>query len=266
MIAKVRAVSLAAVAMLAIAMPCFAQDSEFEQGEAVDIEIGHVPGHGGVGGQIGTSNFRPDRMLGEQWFGDYSDGATMRFSFSGHFRYAFTSWFRVQVGPGLTWSGYNELTPAPFPDPNFASDPLDPRTVNKGEYLTLMVPIPLMAQYVFTSGRWLYYGGAGPGLYRVWVENDRKVLKDPGPNRLHRGVYFGGSVMFGVERFFEALPSTSVELSLSGHVAVTERDEQFPAGFNSNVSALEIRIGANYYFTPGPREAEDSLGPDIPPP
>jgi hypothetical protein len=99
----------------------------------------------------------------------------------------------------------------------------------------------------------------------VWVENDRKVLKDPASKDLHRGLYLGGTAQLGVERFFKNLKSTSVEASLAGHLAITERDEQFPTGFNSNVMALELKIGANYYFTPGPREKVDE-GPDIPPP
>jgi len=257
--------SLAIGAILALASPCLAQDST----EAVaDVEslIGNIPGRGGIGGQFGTSYFRFDRLFGNAWFTDYSAGARPRFTFSGHFRYVFTPWFRVQLSPGFTWAGYNSDEPAPFADPNFDSDPLDPRVLTKSEYLTLLVPVSLQAQYVVTRGRWLYYVGAGPGLYRVWVENDRKVLKDPDTKRLHRGIYLGGSAQFGVERFLSSLPSTSIELSLAGHLAIAERDEQFTSGYNSNVMAVELRVGANYYFLPGERAKEESEGPDIPPP
>jgi hypothetical protein len=97
-------------------------------------------------------------------------------------------------------------------------------------------------------GWWLYHAGAGPGLYRVWVENHRKVLKDPVSLKLHRGVYPGGSAEFGAERFLKSLTSTSVEATLAGHLALARDDDRFIAGFNSNLLALEARIGVNYYF------------------
>jgi hypothetical protein len=123
-----------------------------------------------------------------------------------------------------------------------------PNDHDKGDWLTVMVPISLQGQYVLQRGRWLYHVGAGPGLYRVWVQNHREVLKDPVTLKLHRGLHFGASGELGAERFFQELNSTSVEMSLAGHLAFAERDDEFVSGLNSNVMALEVRVGLNYYF------------------
>ena len=52
----------------------------------------------------------------------------------------------------------------------------------------------------------------------------------------------------GMERFFKVLPSTSVEFSIIGHYVSAVRDDQFATGWNSNLGAAGIRVGANYYF------------------
>ena len=54
-----------------------------------------------------------------------------------------------------------------------------PADVTKENMLTLVLPVSAQLQYTQKRGAWLYHLGAGPGLYRVWVENRRKVLKDP---------------------------------------------------------------------------------------
>lgn len=221
-------------------------------------EPAYGPGKGAVGGQIGISSFEFDRMLGSEWFGDYSKGARPRFAFSGHFRYVFSPRVRFQVAPGLMWTPYDGQERAPFINTRFADDP------TKAKYLTVMVPVSAQLQYVLKRGWWIYHVGAGPGLYRVWVQQNREVVRDPVTKRIHRGVYLGGSGELGAAYFLKTLPSTSVELTLGGDVAITKRDEQFPSGFNSNVMGLALRVGASYYFTPGEsrkRETEPAARP-----
>jgi hypothetical protein len=238
---RVRCVSVAVVLMLTVASVCVGE----EPGP------NYRPGRGGIGGQIGGSTFRFDRMINQQWFADYSDAAKNRLCFSAEFRYIFTRSFRMQVSPGLSWAGYKAEVPAPFIDVRFPDDH------DKGDWLTLMVPISVQAQYVIHRGQWLYHAGAGPGVYRVWVENHREVLKDPVTLKNHRGLYWGGSAEFGAEHFFKELTSTSFEMTLAGHLARTVRDDQFPSGLNSNVMALEIRLGMNYYFDTGASKAPE---------
>lgn len=229
------------LAMLVAASPC------------LGAEPGHVPGKGGVGGQVGVSSFRLDRAFGSDWFDAYSAGAQTRFSFSGHFRYIVNPWLRWQVSPGFTWAAYNKKYPAPYIDAAFPDD------TDKSDYLTILVPISAQAQYVVQRGAWVYHLGAGPGLYRVLVEHHRKPLKDPVTLKLHRKLHLGGSAQIGAERFLKALPSTSIEVTLAGHLAFTQ-DDDFVSGIDSNLMALELKVGTNYYFGFGERKKQEEEG------
>lgn len=245
MISRFGRVGVALLASLTAVAACFAD------------EPGGGPGKGGLGGQIGGSTFALDRAFSKEWFADYSNGASPRLSFDAHWRYSFSRRWRGQLATGFTWTGYSAkhdvngvpAYPAPIVDPNFPNDR------DKSDYLTLMLPISLQLQYVGRHGAWAYHLGAGPGAYRVWVESHRKVLKDPVSLKLHRGLYPGGSAEIGLEHFLKELPNVSLEGAIAAHLALTQRPKQFVSGINSNVMATEIRIGGNYYFTPGPRKA-----------
>ena len=236
--------------MLAVASVCLAAE-----------EMAYAPRKGGIGGQIGASYFRFDRAFGLDWFGDYSAGAETRFSFSGQFRYVFTPSFRGQVSLGFTWAAYSHDYRAPFSDPNF------PTETGKGSYLTELLPVSVQAQYVMKRGWWLYHAGAGPGVYRAWVENHRKVLKDPESLKLHRGLYPGASAEIGAELFLKSITTTSIECTVAGHLAFAKRPDDFIHGFNSNLMALEARLGVNYYFNVGgaPKKSTEPL-PGLPNP
>lgn len=239
MILRVCRVSIAAVLMLAVASACLA------------VEPGYAPGKGGVGGQLGGSYF-----LGE---GDYSKNAQPRLSFSGHFRYAMGKRLRWQVGPGFTWAAYKTSTPAPFPDLNFPADS------TKDHQLSLLLPVSAQLQLVVRRGWWFYHVGAGPGLYRVWVENRRKVLADPETYRPHRGLYPGGSAEIGAERFLKGLTTTSIEFTFAGHYVLAKRNDQFKHGYNSNLMAVSTRVGVNYYFDmQKPKKAAEPKLPEQP--
>src|SRR5262245_49374043 len=208
---------------------------------------GAAAGRGGVGGSLGGS-----------WFNladDYSAGSQIRFDFSGRYRYVFTPHWRFQVSPEFTWSAYSKTEPAPFIDPAF------PAETTKEHYLAMMLPVSVEMQMTWGRKPWAYFAGFGPGVYRVWVEHHRKVLRDPDPTslKLHRGVYWGFTGEFGVERFLKSLPNTSIEASLAQHYAFAERDEQFPSGWNSAVGALALRVGGNYYFEPRLKKEPEKL-------
>lgn len=231
MIPRVRSASIALLAVLAVASPCLAGE-------------GMSPGRGAIGGQLGGSFFWADA--------DYSEGAKSRPAFSGHYRYVINPRFRWQIGPGFTWSGYSGSVPMPVPDGNF------PQDVTKRTNLTLLLPVSFQLQYLIHTKKWHYHLGAGPGVYRVWIENRRILLVDPESFNKHRGLYAGMTGEVGVERFIKTLPSTSLEASVATHWVFTPSDEvppatgspppQFPSGYNSSLAATEFRIGANYYF------------------
>lgn len=221
MIPRVRSAGIAFLAVLAIASPCPAAD-------------GMDPGRGAIGGQTGASFFWAD--------GDYSEGAKSRFAFSGHFRYVMSNHFRWQISPGFTWTGYSGAIPQPVPDGTF------PYPDTKRTNLTLLLPMTFELQYLHHVGKWHYHLGAGPGLYRVWVENRRIVLKDPVSFVPHRKIHPGVTGEIGVERFVKSMPSTSLEACVATHWVFAQDDEAYPTGYNSFLAATEIRIGANYYF------------------
>ena len=254
MITRVCRVGAAVLATLAVAAACYAADAP--AGKTAPAPSGN-PGPGGIGGMLGASTFALDRAFGNDWFVDYSNGASPRLAFDAHWRYQFAHRWRAQLGTGFAWTGYSQkhdtfgtpTYPAPFQDPNFPADR------DKSKYLALMLPVSLQLQYVGRHGAWAYHVGAGPGAYRVWVENRRKVLKEPVSLKLHRGIYPGYSGEIGVEHFFKGIPAVSLEATLTSHLALARRPTQFVSGLDSNVMATELRIGGNYYFTPGPRKA-----------
>jgi hypothetical protein len=153
--------------------------------------------------------------------------------------------WRWQVAPGFTWCGYSAAINAPVPDGNF------PGETSKGENLTLLLPISFQIQYMIHSKKWHYHVGAGPGFYRLWIENHRIPLTDPVTFEKHRNVWLGLTGEVGVERFVHSLPSTSVEATLTQHLVFAQDDVKFPTGYSSKVAAFEVRIGANYYFDMG---------------
>ncbi len=220
---NVRCVSCAVLAWLTVASACFA------------AEPSYAPRKGGVGGGLGFAQF-----FGQ---GDYSEGARPRFSFAGNFRYVMSPHWRWQFSPGFSWAAYKKGARAPFPDPNFPTQP-----VVQNDYLSLLAPVSAQIQYVVRSGSWMYHLGAGTGAYRVWIEDRRKVLRDPLTDDLHRGVYPGVSFEFGGERFLRNITTTSIELTTSTHYVFSTRASQFPSGFDDRVLVTDLRVGVNYYF------------------
>ena len=221
-----------ALAML-LAAPCLAQGTP---PDTSGTRYGSAPGRGGVGALIGGSYFYASE--------DFSLGAQPRFAFDGHYRYTFSRRVRAQLGLGFTWAAYSKKEPPPFVDPAFPTDQ------TKEHYLTQVVPIAAELQMLMGGRPWLYYVGAGPGLYRVTVQDHRKVVRDPDPTSLalHQGLFWGFTVEVGAERFLRALPSTSVEFSAASHYVMSEDKEKFPSGWNTSLGLLAFRVGANYYF------------------
>ncbi|NOT34369.1 MAG: hypothetical protein HOP12_09390 [Candidatus Eisenbacteria bacterium] len=195
---------------------------------------GATTGRAGVAGYVGASKF----VAAE----DFSTGALPRFDFAATLRYVLSPGWRLQVSPGFTWSGYSKQEVPPFTDPQFPGD------TTKEHYLALLTPVSAQLQYTWMSGSLLWHLGAGPGVYRVAVQNHRKTLQDAVTLRRHQGLYLGGSGELGMEKFLKSLPTTSVELALVDHFVLATRDDQFPSGWNSAINAASFRIGMNYYF------------------
>jgi hypothetical protein len=229
MITRARLASAAMLLLLASASVSFAQAPDSSAARS-----GARPGRGAIGGLVGGSWI----LAGK----DYSDGAQPRFSLAGNFRYVISRRLRWQVTPLFTWSAYRTGSRAPFRDPNF---PLE-RT--KDAYLTQLVGATGQLQLMGGKSNWNWHLGAGPGVYRVVIQNHRKVLKDPVTKDLHQGAYLCGTAECGVERFMKSLPNTSLEWTVAYHAVLARRDDQFTSGFNAMPQVAEFRFGGNYYF------------------
>ncbi len=252
--------SIAAAALLTAASTCLAQDAPAPPATpaatppavTAPSAMGAVPGTGSMGGMTGASMFYAAD--------DYSAGAQPRMAFSAAFRYTMKPWLRWQVSPGFAWAAYTNTEPVPFIDPAYPTD------TTKDRYLTLLLPVSAQVQLLAHRGQWLYHLGAGPGVYRVWLENHRKVVKDPVSLRYHRGLYPGATVELGAERYLRSLPSVSVEFATTSHYVLATKDEDFPSGYNSAVGVVELRVGVNYHFNLANKPKKASADPSATPP
>jgi Outer membrane protein beta-barrel domain len=262
----VRGVSIALFALLTVVSVCpAAEKHEKKKTKAASAKATAVaeapaatskpfalPGHASFGGGLGLSRFMADADYVKSRDGGGSGrdlwgtrDAAMRFAFAAQLRYAWSNHFRWQVSPGFLWTGYKDQAVAPFHTDYLPNDSL------MGNYLTLMMPAQAQIQLLQHGKTWLVHEGFGGGVYRLWIEQDRHVVKDPITKRLHTGFYPGFTAEIGAERILKAMPSVSLEWTAASHYVFAERDEQFPSGFNSNLWTIEARFGANYWFTPG---------------
>jgi hypothetical protein len=230
MISRVRLASVAVLLLLSSAAVSSAQQADSTQAAVSPARSGR----GAIGFQAGSSWFAAD--------GDYSEGALPRLTFMGSFRHVVSKNWSWQASPYFTWAAYGNSTVMPFPDPNFPADE------TKGQMLLQLVGANAQLQRSGGGPRWRWHVGAGPGAYRVVVQNRRKVLKDPTTKRLHQGTYLAATAEAGIEHFNKKLANTSLELTLASHMAFATRDEQFVEGFNGNPLNLEARFGLHYYF------------------
>jgi hypothetical protein len=243
---RIAAVSGACCALLAGNSLCSAAEPTPAPAKSPSPTVSHPPA--AIGGMIGGGQIFADGDYSNERLsnGDFgSRDSKPRFAFAANFRYAFNPSLRWQVSPGFFWVGYEHTSPLPFTDSN------NPTDTTKEKVLTLVLPVSAQLQWTPHRGPWLYHVGAGPAVYRVWVENRRKVIKDPVTKVNHKGFYPGASGQVGVERFLKAQPNTAIEVSMAGHTALATRQEQFPSGFNASLWGFEFRVGANYYFDLG---------------
>ena len=268
MMKSVRGVSIALFALLTAASVCLAQGepgtpppatpstTTTTETKPADVFKFGNPGHASLGGGVGLSYFLADADYVKSRDGGGTDrdvwgsrDAQMRFAFAANFRYTMTKRFRWQVSPGFLWTGYKDDARAPFRTDYYPNDSL------KAEWLALVMPVTAQIQFLHRSGAWLLHEGVGGGIYRVWVEQNRHVVKDPITKELHNNFFPGVTAEIGAERFLKAITSVSLEWTAQTHYVFATTDDDFPSGFNSNVWTVELRFGANYHFDPGTRRS-----------
>lgn len=235
MITRVRLASVAFLLLLASASVSSAQQSDSTSSR---LHPGLRPHAGAVGGQVGVVD-----LLGG---GDYSDGAAPRYSFTGSFRYVASPRWGWQIDPWYGWAGYAVNTASTLVDPAHPADR------DKNSYLVQMTGASAQFLLFRTRGSWTWHLGAGPAVYRVWLENHRKVVKDPITFVRHRDAYLGATAEIGAEHFLKSLSSTSLEWTAGWHTAFAKDDKHFPGGYNDNPQFFEVRFGAHYYYDLNP--------------
>lgn len=241
---RFRVASVVALALLAATGTARAQ-----QADSIATK-GPLPGRGGIGGQVGGTY-----MYAE---GDYSEGAQPRPSFVGHFRYVINRRWGWQVSPSFTWAGYVSHANAPFVDENFPNEGL-----SKQFYIAQLVGVSSQLQWYSGKGRQRWHLGLGPAIYRVVVQNHRKVVEDPITHELHEGMHMGAVAELGVERFLKRLPNTSLELTAAYQTAFAKSDNRWRQGWNGNPAVVELRFGGHYYYEfrkPKPKSTKPGLG------
>jgi hypothetical protein len=224
--------AVATVLTLTVASLGHAADSAPKQGA--------LPGRGGLGAQIGTSYIYDG--------GDYAEGAQPRFSFSADFRYLVNPQWGWQVSPLFTWNGYVSNATAPFVDPNPTAEIRPDGTQSKEHYITQFVGASGQLQRWFTGKDSRWHVGAGPGVYRVVLQNERRVLADTVTWRRHKGTYLGAQAEIGYERFLKKLPNTSLEATATWMMVFSADKDAFPQGWNDSPALVGLRIGGNYYY------------------
>lgn len=226
----VRLAGVVFLLLLASATVSFSQQPD----SAKAAHSGSRPGRGSIGAQIGGAYI----VSG----GEYAKNAEPRFSFMGSFRYVMSPGWRWQVSPYFMWNAYTADPLKPIADKNYENVPI------VDEVLTQLVGANGQIQRTGTRGAWRWHVGAGPAIYRVVVQNHRRVVKDPLSLAIHQGTYLGATAECGFERFLRSQPNVSVEWTAAFQTAFARDDERFPSGFNGAPGAIEVRFGAHYYF------------------
>ena len=231
MISRVRLASLAFVLLVSSVTASFAQQSDSTTSVHPN---GFRPHFGAVGGQLGIA----DIVAG----GDYANGAMPRLCFNGSFRYVASPHWGWQVNPYYSWVGYKTGVSSPIMDPAY------PTEITKDHYLTQVMGANAQVMRFFHHGGWLWHIGAGPAVYRVLLEDNRTIIKDPTTFARHRATYMGATAEIGAEHFLKSLSTTSLEWTAGWHAAFAKDDTNFPNGFSDTPQVFELRFGGHYYF------------------
>lgn len=230
MFTSVRLAGVVFLLLLASATVCYSQQPD----SAKAARSGARPGRGSIGAQLGGAYI----VSGE----DYAKNAQPRFSFAGSFRYVVSPGWRWQVSPYYAWNAYAADLARPINDLNYQGVPI------QDVVLTQIVGGNGQIQRSGGSGTMKWHIGAGPAIYRVVVQNHRRVVKDPATRAIHQGTYLGATVEAGFERFLRSQPNVSLEWTAAYQTAFARNDKLFPSGFSSEPGAVEIRFGGHYYF------------------
>jgi hypothetical protein len=163
-----------------------------------------------------------------------------------HFQYVMSRDWRLSLRAGFGWLGYDD-TPAPFvlQAEQPAGDP------TRTDQLVIFNPFSAVLAYTHKlSDSWQGFVGAGPGMYRVNIQNDHRTIFDPVTHARYRYFSPGASAEGGAEYFLAANRNVSLEGVSSIHYLLRDNKDRFPSGYSGKHMFLDVSIGVNVYFRP----------------
>lgn len=198
----------------------------------------YATGKGSLGGSVGVPILLATSEL--------KAGQRPRLMGKAHFQYVLTHQFRLSMRGGFGWLGYTRDEPAPFPLQ--AKEPGgDPTRIDQ---LTILNPFSAVLQYTRMVKNWQAFAGAGPGMVRVNILNDRRTIFDPVTHE--RYSYWSPSVggEAGGEYFIPANRNVSFEGVGTFHYLLKRNAEKFPSGYSGHHALFDFSVGVNVYFNP----------------
>jgi hypothetical protein len=205
----------------------------------------YAPGRGSLGGSIGLPF-----LIATQ---EFKDGQKPRLIGKAHFQYVVAPVWRLSFRGAFGWVGFDSDTPAPFPFNNDGGG-FDTTRIDQ---LTVLNPFSAALQYTKRNGSVQYFVGAGPGITKINVMNDRETIYDPSTFKRHSYWSWGVGGEGGAEYFLPANENVSFELAAALQYTLERNAEQFPNGYAGKHALFDVTFGVNVYFWPfgGPKPA-----------
>lgn len=211
------------------------------------VQAQYAPGKGSLGGSLGV----PEILA----TGELKRGQRPRMIGKLHFQYVMANDWRLSLRGGFGWLGWSDKQPAPFVLQ--AEQPGGDAT--RGDQLLIFNPFTAaITRTQKLSGSWQAFLGAGPGAYRINIQNDHRTIFDPVTHDRYKFGSFGLSGEGGAEYFLPANRNVSLEGVASIHYLFDDHKDRYPSGYSGKHIFSDLSIGVNVYFRP--------LGSPAPPP
>ncbi len=220
----------------------------------------YAPGKGSLGGTLGMPFLFATQEL--------RAGQHPRIMGKAHFQYVFTPALRLSLRAGFGWFAYSgaELAPYPFPSDNVTQSAAVFDSTRVDQLTTVM---PFSAALVYTgnlggSGSWKWFGGAGLGVYRLNIMNDRRTVKDPETLEPLSSISPGINGELGVEYFLPSSKSVSFEGLATMHYLLETNGDKYPSGYSGRHGFADLSFGVNVYFSTGAGNVTPAAAPAEP--
>jgi len=220
------------------------------------VQAEEIPGKGSVGGTIGFPIILAT--------GELKQGQMPRLMGKANFQYVINKDWRTSFKFGYGWFGWSDKFNAPF----ILQAAEAGGDTTKGDQLLILNPFTATMQYTHElSKNWLAWVGAGPGVYRVNIQNDHRTIYDPVTHERFKFGSFGVSGTAGAEYFIPANKNVSLLGSATIDYLFNSNTEKYPSGYSGKYMFMDLSIGVNVYFKPlGAKSAPTPVPSEIPPP